>query len=329
MFQIVKPDTHINFMGHRKMFLFISAVVVALFIAAIVLRGFNFGLDFTGGTLIEVSYPTAPEISEVRQVLEEEGFGDATVQTFGTARDIVVRLQSEEGEEAAADLSTRVLAALQTAEPDIEMRRVEFVGPQVGRELAEQGSLALLYALIGVLIYVSFRFQWRFAVASVAALLHDIVLVAGVLALFQVSFDLTVVAALLATIGYSLNDTIVLFDRLRENFRTVRKKSPLELTNLAINQMLGRTLMTSLTTLMVLLALFYFGGEIIHAFALTLIVGVIVGTYSSVYIAGNVANLLGVSKQDLMPVEKEGENQEDVTMDLPERFRNNPGTQQT
>lgn len=318
---IIKSDTKINFLRFSNVALVISALVLIAGIFSLSTKGLNFGLDFTGGTLIELHYPEAPEMNEVRQTLEQEGFEEFVVQTFGTARDIVVRIPVGDEGESDADVSTRVLEALSERAPDIEMRRVEFVGPQIGQELAEQGGLALLYVLIGVLLYISFRFQWRFAVGAVAALVHDVVLVIGVLSVFQVSFDLTVVAAILAVIGYSLNDTIVVYDRLRENFQTRRKGNPEELTNLAINQMLGRTLMTSLTTLLVLIALFYFGGEIIHAFAFTLIAGIVIGTYSSVYIAGSMAVKLGVSKMDLMPVQKEGADQPDQEI-LPERFRN-------
>lgn len=319
---IIKNNTNIDFLGKRNLALALSGIALLIGVFALVTRGINFGLDFTGGTLIEVSYPEAPDLAEVREALVSAGFGDFTVQTFGSARDIVVRMPADQGDETGADLSTQVLEALSVQEPGIDLRRVEFVGPQVGQELAEQGGLALLYALIGILLYVSFRFQWRFAVGAVAALVHDVLIIIGFLALFQVNFDLTVVAAILAVIGYSLNDTIVVYDRLRENFRIKRKGTPFELCNLSINQMLGRTVMTSVTTLLVLIALFYFGGEIIHAFALTLLVGVVVGTYSSIYIAGAVALLLGVSKQDLMPVEKEGADQQDQETEvLPERFR--------
>lgn len=318
--EIIKSDTKIDFMRYRNVALVVSTIVLLAGISVLVGRGLNFGLDFTGGTLIEMGYPTAPELSEIRSTLVEAGFEDFTVQTFGTAREIVVRIPADQIDESGADISTRVMNALTAGEPDINMRRVEFVGPQVGQELAEQGGLALLFALFGILFYVSFRFQWRFAVGAVGALVHDVLLVVGLLALFQINFDLTVVAAILAVIGYSLNDTIVLYDRLRENFRVKRKGAPEELCNLSINQMLGRTLMTSMTTLLVLTALFYFGGEIIHAFAFTLIVGVIVGTYSSIYIAGNLALVMGVSKQDLMPVQKEGADQPDTEV-LPERFR--------
>ncbi|MGY6555389.1 MAG: protein translocase subunit SecF [Wenzhouxiangella sp.] len=319
---IIKTNTNIDFMSVRKHALILSVIVLLIGVFALATRGINFGLDFTGGTLIEVSYPAPPELGDVRQALVDVGFGDFTVQTFGSAREIVVRMPADQDDGTGADLSTQVLNALAAQEPGIDLRRVEFVGPQVGQELAEQGGLALLYAIIGVLLYVSFRFQWRFAVGAVGALVHDVLLIVGILALFQVNFDLTVVAAILAVIGYSLNDTIVLYDRMRENFRIKRKGTPAELCNLSINQMLSRTLMTSVTTLLVLIALFYFGGEIIHAFAFTLIVGVIVGTYSSIYIAGNLAILLGASKQDLMPVEKEGADQPDQEVEvLPERFR--------
>ena len=317
---IIKANTTINFMGQRKLAAALSVVLIILSIGSLSVRGLNFGLDFTGGTLIELSYPEAAQINSVRSTLTEAGFEEFTVQAFGSARDIVVRIPADEDGQSGADLSTEVLEALSSDTPNVDLRRVEFVGPQVGQELAEQGGLALLYALFGILIYVSLRFQWRFAVGAVAALVHDVLIVLGFLSFFKMSFDLTVVAAILAVIGYSLNDTIVVYDRLRENFRIKRKGTAVELTNLSINQMLGRTLMTSLTTMAVLIALFYFGGEIIHAFAYTLIMGVFVGTYSSIYVAGNAAIMLGVSKQDLMPVEKEGADQPDTEV-LPERFR--------
>jgi len=318
---IIRSNTHFDFMARRKIALIASAVLILVSIGSLATRGLNFGLDFTGGTLIEVSYPEAPELGGVRNALDQADYDNFTVQTFGSSRDIVVRLPAEVAAEEGADVSTRALEALTSIDAAVEIRRVEFVGPQIGEELAEQGGLAMLYALIGILLYVSFRFQWRFAVGAVMALVHDVVLVVGMLSLFQVNFDLTVVAAILAVIGYSLNDTIVVYDRLRENFRVKRKGSAVELTNLSINQMLSRTVMTSLTTLLVLLALFYFGGEIIHAFAYTLIVGVIVGTYSSIFIASNAAIMLGVSKQDLMPVVPEGADQPDTEV-LPARFRN-------
>ncbi len=305
--RILNRKTRIDFMGQRKMAFALSAILMALSIGSLATRGLNFGLDFTGGMLIEVSFPSAPLIAEVRANLSSAGLDDAVVQTFGTAKDIVVRIPPRSEEESDAELSTIILKALQVGiEGDIVMRRVEFVGPQVGDELAEQGILAVVYAMIGIFLYVMFRFQWRFSVGAVAALIHDVVISMGILSAVNVEFDLTVVAALLAVIGYSLNDTIVLFDRIRENFPRLRKRTPLEVVNTSVNETLARTLMTSMTTLLVLFALFIFGGDIIHSFAFTLIVGVLVGTYSSIFVASTVLLRLGVSKYDLLQVEKEG-----------------------
>ena len=305
--RILSKKTNIDFMGRRKMAFIISAILMVLSVVSLTTRGLNFGLDFTGGMLIEVSYPSAPLISDVRANLYDAGLDDAVVQTFGTASDIVVRIPPRNEEESDAELSTIVLGALQAGvEGDIVMRRVEFVGPQVGDELAEQGILAVVYAMIGIFLFVMFRFQWRFSVGAVAALIHDVVITMGILSAVQMEFDLTVVAALLAVIGYSLNDTIVLFDRIRENFPRLRKRSPIEVVNTSVNETLSRTLMTSMTTLLVLFALFIVGGEIIHSFAFTLIIGVLVGTYSSIFVASTVLLQLGVSKFDLLQVEKEG-----------------------
>jgi len=304
--KFLNRKTQIDFMSQRKIALVFSAVLIVVSIVSLSTRGLNFGLDFTGGTLIEVGYPSAPDTNDVRENLASAGF-DSVVQTFGAATDIVVRIPPGEDEESNAELSTRVLAALsQGVEGEIEMRRVEFVGPQVGDELANQGILAVIYAMVGVFLYVMFRFQWRFSVGAVAALLHDIIISMGIISFVQIEFDLTVVAAILAVVGYSLNDTIVLFDRIRENFPRYRKREPVDVVNTSINETLSRTLMTSTTTLMVLIALFIFGGEIIHGFAFTLIVGIVVGTYSSIYVASTALLMLGVSKFDLMEVEKEG-----------------------
>ena len=305
--KILKHRTNYDFMSVRKIAFAGSLALILLSIVMLVVRGLNFGLDFTGGTLIEVSFPGDADTELVRSNLQADGLSDAVVQTFGAASDIVVRVPPRSEEDSSAEISTLVLQALQKGvEGEVVMRRVEFVGPQVGDELAEQGLLAVVYALIGIFLYVMVRFQWRFSAGAVAALVHDVIITMGIISLLQVEFDLTVVAALLAVIGYSLNDTIVVFDRIRENFPRLRKSSPTAVINQSINEMLARTLMTSGTTLLVLAALFTFGGEIIHAFAFTLIVGIVVGTYSSIYVASSALLVLGVSKFDLMQVEKEG-----------------------
>ncbi len=294
-----------DFMGKRRLAFIVSTAAILVAILSVIIQGLNKGIDFTGGTLVEVGYPEAVELERVRAALGEGGFGDALVQHFGTSRDVLVRLAPREDLDSAR-ISNEAFAALQGVHADADLRRVEFVGPQVGDELTEDGGLAMLYALIGILVYVALRFEYRFALGSVIALIHDVVITVGIFSLFQVEFDLPVLAAVLAVIGYSLNDTIVVYDRIRENFRRMRKGSAEEIVNTSLNQTLSRTLVTSLTTLMVLLSLFIFGGEIIHGFALALIIGVIVGTYSSIYVASAAVLALGISKADLMPVQKEG-----------------------
>jgi len=300
-------DLKIDFMGRRREAMIFSAALILTAAVALVMRGLNFGLDFTGGTLIEVGYDDAVELKSMRAGLATGGFPDTTVQHFGTSRDVLIRIAPEAGQAAGSDLSDRVFSALSAAaEGRVELRRVEFVGPQVGDELTEDGGLAMLYAILGILVYVALRFEYRFAVGSVIALVHDVLITIGLFSLFQIPFDLPVLAAVLAVIGYSLNDTIVVFDRIRENFRKIRKGDAISVINTSLNQTISRTLVTSLTTLLVLLALFIFGGEIIHSFALALIVGVVIGTYSSIYVASTSVILMGVSKADLMPVKKEG-----------------------
>jgi len=303
-----KREPNIEFMAHRGRAAVFTALLVAAAIAFLLFRGLNLGLDFTGGTLVEVGYPEAVDLAEVRSTLADAGYDNAVVQTFGTSRDILIRLAPDAGEGDA--LSNAVLDTLREANPAAELRRVEFVGPQVGEELAEKGGLALLYALGGILIYVAFRFEYRFAIGAVAAVVHDVVVTVGIFAGIGMAFDLTVLAALLAVIGYSLNDTIVVFDRIRENFVRVRKGTAAEIANRSINQMLPRTLVTSLTTLLVLIALALLGGELIRGFAIALMIGVLVGTYSSIYVASSAALALGVSKEDLVPPPKEGEDAE-------------------
>ena len=294
-------DTKFNFMGRRKMAYVFSAALIATSIFGLMANGLNLGIDFTGGTLVELGYESDADLDGIRTALGDSEFGDAAVQAFGSASDVLIRLPQTEGA-SDADVSTRVLEVL----PEAEMRRIEFVGPQVGEELTEDGALAMLYALGGILVYVMIRFTWKFAAGAIAALVHDVVVVLGFFALTGLEFDLPVLAAILAVIGYSLNDTIVVFDRIRENFRRMRKNQSEEIINTSLNQTLSRTLITSLTTLLVLLALFFLGGELIHAFATALMVGVVVGTYSSIYVASTTTLTLGVEKADLMPVEKEG-----------------------
>ena len=303
--QILKSNLNIKFMAMRKLALVISIAAILVSIFSVVTQGLNLGIDFTGGTLVEVGYEEPAELQKVRQALADNGFGDALAQHFGSPRDVLVRLAPRD-DISSADLSNRAFAAIENISGKAELRRVEFVGPQVGDELTEQGGLAMLYALIGILIYVALRFEYRFAVGSVIALVHDVLITIGVFSLFQIEFDLPVLAAVLAVIGYSLNDTIVVYDRIRENFRRIRKGTPEEIINISLNQTLSRTLVTSLTTLLVLIALFIFGGEIIHGFAFALIVGVVIGTYSSIYVASSAVLYLGISKADLMEVKKEG-----------------------
>jgi len=297
--ELFKKTSSIDFLKIRYFVGLTSALLVLLTIWSLATRGLNFGIDFTGGTLLEVGYPQAVVLEDVRSALAGSGFPHAQAQHFGTSSSVLIRLAPEPGTESA-QLSENAMQALRSQNPGVKMRRVEFVGPQIGEELAEQGGLAMIYALIGILIYVMVRFQWRFAPGAIIATVHDVVIILGVFSFFQYEFDLTVLAAILAVIGYSLNDTIVVYDRIRENFRRIRKASSYEVINIAINQTMSRTIMTGLTTLLVLVALFIFGGETIHNFSLALILGILVGTYSSVYVASAIALALGVSKADLL-----------------------------
>ena len=306
--ELFKSNTNIQFLGKRqgRIATVLSAVLLLASFVSFFTQGFNFGIDFTGGTLIEVGYQQEVALDRVRGALADAGYEGASVQHFGTLGDVLIRIPPA-ADQSSAELSEKVFMALSSdAQGEIELRRVEFVGPQVGDELTEQGGLAVLYSLIGILIYVALRFEWRFAVGAVIATVHDVVITVGLFSLLQFEFDLPVLAAVLAVIGYSLNDTIVVYDRIRENFRRIRKGKPTDIVNTALNQTLSRTIMTSGTTALVVLALFLLGGQIIHGFALVLLVGIIVGTYSSIYVASAAVLVLGVSKEDLMPVKKEG-----------------------
>ena len=294
-----------NFMGMRKVTSIVSALLIIFSISTLSYQGLNLGIDFTGGTLVEVGYPEAVNLDKLRQSFSDSEFNDVAIQYFGSAKEILIRMPPQQGLNSA-DVSSKLLDLLSSNNFSAEMRRVEFVGPQVGEELREDGGLAMLYALLCIMVYVAFRFQMRFSVGAVSALIHDVIITLGFFSITRFNFDLTILAALLAVIGYSLNDTIVVFDRVRENFRKIRDKTPVEVFNISLNQTLSRTLMTSFTTLLVLIALFFLGGEIIHGFSMALIFGVLIGTYSSIYIASPVTLMLGIKKEDLMPVKKEG-----------------------
>ena len=300
----------INFMGLRKVAALFSLCLVLASVGSLAVQQLNWGLDFTGGTLVEVYYSETVDLQGIRDTLGEKGYHGATVVSFGTDRDVLIRLPHGYSDEEGAAL-LRILQ--ENFEGGVELRRIEFVGPQVGDELREQGGLAMLLALGLVMLYIAFRFQLKFAVGAVVALVHDVLITLGFFSITRMEFDLTVLAALLAVIGYSLNDTIVVFDRIRENFRKVRRTEPVELVNISLSETLSRTLFTSLTTLLVLMSLAIFGGEMINAFAVALIVGIAVGTYSSIYVASNVLLLMNVSKEDLMIPVKEGADQEDLT----------------
>ena len=294
-----------NFMGMRKVTSIVSALLIIFSVFTLSYQGLNLGIDFTGGTLVEVGYPEAVNLDKLRQSFSDSEFNDVAIQYFGSAKEILIRIPPQQGLNSA-DVSSKLLNLLSSNNFSAEMRRVEFVGPQVGEELREDGGLAMLYALLCIMVYIAFRFQMRFSVGAVSALIHDVIITLGFFSITRFSFDLTILAALLAVIGYSLNDTIVVFDRVRENFRKIRDKTPVEVFNISLNQTLSRTLMTSFTTLLVLTALFLLGGEIIHGFSMALIFGVLIGTYSSIYIASPVTLMLGIKKEDLMPVKKEG-----------------------
>ena len=296
----------INFMKYRLVAAFISGVLIVFSLGTIALGGLNFGLDFTGGTLVEVKFLKEPSLPKIRQVLTEAGFSEVRVQPFGSVFDLVIRLPEADAPKAG----DAVLLALESNGFDVVLQRAEYVGAQVGEELREQGGLGMLMALALVMVYVGFRFQLKFSVGAVIALIHDVIVVLGFFCVFKRDFDLTVLAAVLAVIGYSLNDTIVVSDRIRENFRIMRIPGSVEIINRAINQTLTRTLATSFTTLLVLLALLFFGGEMIENFSLALTVGVLVGTYSSIFIVPNVLLLLKITRDDLVIIELEEEGDE-------------------
>lgn len=305
--QIFKQVSKFNFMGMRNLALILSLCLMIASVISITTKGMNLGVDFTGGAVIEVGYDKSVELASVRTALAKD-YADAMVQHFGASTDVMIRLAPREGV-SSVDLSKKILDTLKASTTDkVEIRRVEYVGPQVGDELAEQGAFAIIYALFGIFVYVFLRFQWQFSVGAVAALFHDVLITMGFFSFTQMEFDLTVLAAVLAVIGYSLNDTIVVFDRIRENFRRLRTETPYEVFNISINETLSRTIITSLTTMLVLVALFFLGGELIHSFATALLIGIFVGTYSSIFVASTASLALGVSKADLVQIKPENVN---------------------
>ena len=334
--EFLKRDTRIDFIGRRRIAAIISISVIVIVLLALFFRGLNLGIDFTGGTLVEVSYSSSVNTEEVRTNLRRSGLDGVVVQYFGTSRDVLIRLPADP-EVDAAESSSLIISSLRepygetlaessendsqrcvfqdgtTGDCTVQMRRVEFVGPQVGGELTEKGGLAMLYALIGILAYVAWRFEWRFALGAVIALVHDVVVTVGIFSLLGLEFSLPVLAAVLAVIGYSLNDTIVVFDRIRENFRKMRKGTIIEIMNTAINQTLRRTLLTSLTTLLVVVTLILLGGEIIKGFAVALFIGILVGTYSSIFVASPVVLSLRITRDDMLLIKKEGEEADSLS----------------
>ena len=311
--QILNLKETVAFMSLRVPAAILSIILVTGSLVSLGVNQLNWGLDFTGGTQIEVRYGQVADLSKVRTQLEGNGFEDAVVQNFGSSQDVLIRLASREGVKPS-ELGDKAIAVLKQDDDSVEMRNSSYVSSSVGDELTEQGGLAMLVTLVCILIYVAMRFEWRFAVGSVTALAHDVILTLGLFSVLRLEFDLTVLAAVLAVIGYSLNDTIVVSDRIRENFRKIRKGEPEEIINISLTQTLNRTIVTSLTTILVLLSLFFLGGATIHGFATALLFGVVIGTYSSIYVASLVALSLGVSKEDLMPteIEKEGADQDPV-----------------
>ncbi len=309
--EFFKKKTSIRFMAHRKWWYAISGAMVLVSLLLLLTRGLNFGIDFTGGVVFEVAFPQAADLDKVRGALAEKGYDEAVVQSFGTPRDVLVRLLPEEGKDVNA-VGREVLAALQAYDASAELRRTEVVGAQVGEELAGQGAMAALFAFLMILIYIGFRFQWKLGVGSIVAALHDPFIILGVFAATQWTFDLPTLASVLAVVGYSLNDTIVVFDRIRERFILTRKGTPDEIVDLAINETLSRTLMTSVTTLIAVLSLLFIAGAVLKGFSVALAIGVLVGTYSSIYIASSIAVDLKLTARDLLPVQREKDAVDDM-----------------
>lgn len=294
--EFFKTNTKIDFMGQRFYAAVFSIVLCVLSIVALTVKGLNLGLDFTGGTQVEVSYSQPADLNKIREQLATAGFLDPVVQAYGTANDVLIRISAKELDNQD-QFKGKIMAAL----PGATLHQIEYIGPQVGKTLVTNGILAILVSLLGTMLYIALRFEYRFAISAAIALIHDPILILGIFAFFQIEFNLISLAAVLTIIGYSLNDTIVVYDRVRENFRRVRKANPSEIMNLSINQTLSRTIMTSGLTLLVVLSLFVFGGEMLHGFSLALIIGIVIGTYSSIYVAGSLAVAMGLDRKHLIP----------------------------
>jgi preprotein translocase subunit SecF len=303
--------TSIRFMGQRKIWYVVSAVLLVAAMVSFFVRGLNLGIDFTGGVVLELKFPQAADLEKVRASVEEAGFDHAAVQSFGSSRDVMVRLLPQEGEDTNK-VAQSVLSAIKAHDPNVELMRTEVVGPQVGAELANKGALAILFTFVGILLYVAMRFQWKLGIGAIVAALHDPIIILGFFSETQMTFDLPALAAILAIIGYSLNDTVVVFDRIREKFLGMRKGTPEQVIDGAINETLSRTIMTHLTTMITIMALLVFGGEVLRAFSVALAIGVVVGTYSSIYIASAVALDLKLTARDLLPVQKERDTVDDM-----------------
>ena len=304
--EFFSKKTNFDFLGRRRPAFALSALLMigSLILLIPGVRGLNFGIDFTGGVLLELAYKGPADLTDIRERLAGNGFGDAQVQNFGTATDVLIRVLPREGL-AGQTVANQILGVLKTGDASAELRRTEFVGPQVGEELTEQGALAMLFALLMILLYIVVRFQWKFAIGAIVATLHDPIITLGVFALMGFTFDLSVLAAMLAIVGYSVNDTIVVFDRIRENFRKIRRGTPQEIMNLSVNETLSRTIMTSLTTSLVDIAMLIFGGEALRGFSSALIIGIVIGTYSSIFVASAIALELKAAPVDLMPQVKD------------------------
>jgi preprotein translocase subunit SecF len=309
--ELFHKTTRYPFMAMRKRWYAVSAVLMLGSLLSLAVQGLNFGIDFTGGVVMEFTFPQAADLEKVRGDLDRAGFGDAAVQSFGTARDVLVRLLPRDNEDVNV-VGQEVLAAMQGSAPGVELRRTEVVGPQVGQELAEKGALAILFTFVLILAYVAFRFQWKLGVGAILAALHDPILILGIFSVFGLTFDLPSLAAILAVIGYSLNDTVVVFDRLRERFLSMRKGTPEQVINTAVNETLSRTIMTSFIPLLTVLALLFFGGEILRGFSVALTIGIVVGTYSSIYIASALALDFKLTALDLMPAQRDKDAIDDM-----------------